>query len=568
MDNLPSTQIKQLCQELKLLLDDIHSKTFKRDIIKNIQQFSTSLLNLVEQQRDLSIAQLQFTENEFEPLVNYVFKSALSVCLISTRNNVNKIASIQLINISILLTTATPLKPLRKISVQNSVLKQILSAFYAKKHDLYISLWQISKHIHLPISVQIDNLNRFNFLQQIFFIALKLVNLTIANQIHFSKAVRKIALDCPPSWHPILRTLLIYPTLVPPGTVIKNAQDEVRICIGVNNQDHILKVLNTEQSENQALTCGPLSSSEKVTIYPPQKWPGAKKMNQLWGQDWQAFLLDRENVNSQTRLKTARYQPSIDFLEFQSEIDKPAPKIERLLDNVSKDKELCTFLLTEATKANRKNQDVSDIRQALLILGIQQTYLYFLHICLIKKLSDQYFPLKQSLMLYAQRVCKNAVYIAQDMTEQQKAIIPLACLFSVAYFFLSPKVKSMTKWQLNKTHHFLPSALFAGESPLTASQFAQTLAKNWAPNNQELSVCLNLTPLQTYAYTTVLDNTSAAIGLAFIVTRRQYFAEFSPCAVTENFMSRALESIGLTVQQLDFLIQGDKQINHLYCCLP
>lgn len=368
--------------------------------------------------------------------------------------------------------------------------------------------------------------------------------------------------NSPLLWQSVIEPLLSYPSVYPPGSMVK--LDNFKIVFVLSIGELGLIVRDTQTTASQPETIQP---SQIIAAY------GAKKVVNIsihrfwWDKKWQDYQLITPNILVPFTNAYRLDRPPEILLSIQEHLNKQDININDLADIINSEKALVGYVTNAATQTSRKKLRVNDIKHALMMHGYERTNHLLIQHSLLLRLNQNYFPLQEQFMqfsslrsLIAKKLC------LQDSMLAEKAAT-LACFASTGLYTCG-SLKNRMVWQPQTKKTYCIGALFEAELAKPLFENPISLAKAWQQEPHIIRALRSASSLP--------DNISAnrqtvklatIIGLSLILSRKVFFAENELCPQTKLYIKQSLNKLSLDDIELDAIQKQAAFDCHVNCSL-
>lgn len=579
--------IKQHYISLVKLLKTYQNQDVSQTHLKGTQQFCKELLVMAKTNPNLTFAQPQLYKSQLPYITNIAFNTCVNTCLFAARNKIDESVSIQLMSASLsliasnqtainehYLNTDNKIKAAGLFKINESLTLQLKTY----NQHIWADVYSIHSNAH---KVSLDALNKFSLLQSLAYLSIRLALLCTPNKqfkaLKFAQAFKQLCITCPSHWYQNLSPLLRYPSLSPPGTIIRHADGSIQIVLAINEQGLVVKPMMTktnqgsenkshEPQDTQTQALFKVISVKRLTqCYASQTIKDLNKLKYWWNDEFETYC-------AETLAKTTKSQKTVQIIDpFEKKLAlQSAPSsllvIQDQLNNINTDIAVVTKALEKepsyiqqlqqsASTRNRQKQPVETIQHGLAMLGYERTSYLLLEHSLLQRLNQEYFPLQKQLLIFSGLYAS----VASEIANKNKSL-SAETLSSTAYFVLSrlftlPQLKTQLKWQTGTNKHFEIASLLQIKGKETLKDGAVLLAKAWQQNSQILDVLNNYESPDFLKNKKVERQLGYVLGLSLIIAKDIYFQPQEKCNDTQNYIKSALAELGLQAQDLAILGQ-------------
>jgi hypothetical protein len=582
---MPAQIVKQHYIALVKLLKTYRTAPLDRDLLKASHHFCKSLYDAAKAHPDLIFAQPQLYKPQLPFIVNLTFNSAVLTCLLAVRNKFDPSVTIQLMcgSLSICALEQSPIEKHYQTDEDNEALltkkighKNIKFAQLLKTNQQHIWLcnYLLCSHMH---STDYPRGSLTNPITALAYMANQFALLCTPNKhkqpISFAHAIKLLSVKCCPKWYSLLIPLLQYPSLTTPGSYVRLQDKSIHIVLSICNKGLITKPLQTKQSvevksDNADIQ---LTSTKKVIQnYPCQQLNSFYRLSQWWGSDLTNWLLsqsDHRQIVAFDSLLPVQAAPA-SLLVIQDQLNHINADIAVIVKAIDKEPAYAHQLQVSASISNRKKKPVHNIKHGLAMLGFERTNSILLQHSLLSRLNQQYFPLQQALLTFAQFF----VFIVGELAVKTKVVSPelgsTTAYFLISRLFTLPSIRNQTHWQTSTIPSFKVASLLKVKETENLKNDAFLLANAWHQNKQVLEV------LQHYdIIMQKQDNNRSSrqfcylLGLSLTLAYEHYFSGTTRCSETTSYFKVGLGELNISQVELMDMMTDIVSSKNIFCQL-
>ncbi|NVK54031.1 MAG: HDOD domain-containing protein [Alteromonadaceae bacterium] len=378
-----------------------------------------------------------------------------------------------------------------------------------------------------------------------------------APEMPLSLVLHKLALTLPNAGLQQLTPLLTYPGLTPEGSQVKY-QSQTAVVIHQLADTTTVYFSHDEQLEQVARNKVIPARSQTGSV---TKWLAL--IGQLGAQPNQEISLA---VNAQQWAIPVSFPvstPPASLRRLLHALNDPDVAIQKVVDLVSAEPMFGHFLTDAASKDNRMQLPVNDLKQSILTYGLERVGNMLVQYALYQRLTQHRFPLS----VWFGRLTQIATVLSSELAATTQAITPqsagLITTVALSPLFTVNELKSALHMAENSTRLFdistLTNALDTQNT--TTRQRLLALANAWQQDKaqSQLIACCGKLPDDVPAR---LRLTHCITGLS-IIWARQWLLGQQPCPQTELFISQTGKAYPALLSTKDSLYQ---QVAHLLIC--
>jgi hypothetical protein len=572
MDEQFHLTLKQCYQQFEQQITELQSPPFQPNLHKQITQFVQQFLRLAKHHPIPLFAQLQLYKSQFTPTFNLGFNTLIYTSLLASRNKFDDSIHQQLLFAAICLHASTHKRQQETGSLPVSYfsMQEYQSLFSLQHRQLLRHICKVSNYLDPNLNTRSNKFRQLDGLQICLFVAVKLAKLTTlgANKtlLSFALALKKVCIDAPSNWYVYLRPLLDYPTLIPPGSCIKDEHDNLVISLAVQEKSHLILSLSAK-SEADSVAIRSVDTCKIRQVFPTQKLANLDKLTLYWGEHFEKTTCSNKQIKSPWGKQIGLGTLPSSLIAIQSELNLPIPRVDKIVEILEQEEAFSTQLQNIASANSRLMLPIVTSRHGLLMNGFDRSYQALLQHSLLSRLTQESFPLQKKLLNFTQLFCFIADALAKICGENSSNLASTIGLFSLSYYFISPTIRTCIDWQTGSDEFYKISRLFKIKQTEQASQFPVKLAQAWQQNHQVIKTLQQLLaaePFQEKAPHTAMDLVKI-IGLALVATRKIYFGEEQMCEKTKKFEHLTLLQLAIESNHYHILIEDMALKNQIYC---
>jgi hypothetical protein len=561
------TLYKQLDELLKLY----RTQPISTRHIQHTLNYSQSIIRALKSEPDCLIGQLSLNKNQLPYATNLIFNSCVLVALVSARNKVNDSCAQQLVCAAITAYSFN-ISSLENADDENNDLSKnrFDEEFSAELLKFKFEVWQTAFSFgrdldyHKPANKR--PIESTNILKTIInFVHFVAIDITPKHQhigLSFAQSIKNQLNNCPISWQRIIEPLLLYPTIYPPGSVVKLENHKMMLVLSSCKQGLITKETHSPSSHPL------LTPFQQVNHVLPARKVANVAVSQLWwDKNWFDFHSIIPDLNTPFLQSFRLDKPPQVLLNIQHQLNQHDVNIEQMATLINAEKALVAHIQHSATLANRKRLPVQDVKHALMMHGYERTNSILIQQSLLLRLNQNYFPLQEQLIQFTRLRSAIAKKLCHQDALLGESAATLAC-FANTGLFTCAALKTRTQWQPEQSRRFCITSLF--EADLTKALFENpiTLAKSWQQKPMDIRVLRysNIMPEKITA-TKEIRKLSSILGLSLVASRAVFFAEKNDCIETKNYIRQALKIVSIEQNELQSIQKKCAIDNHVYCSL-
>ncbi len=577
---MPAEPIKQQYQSLETLLKTYRQSTLGTEHIQQTLSFCDKLLSLAKNHPDAVFAQSQLYKSKLPYVLNLCFNTCLLTCLIGVRNKLNHTTNQQLMCGAINLFVFEQVNIEKHYNKNQPAIKlgtineRMVNALCSSRQDCWLAAYQMCTTVHQFIQEPSPDSNALCKEQSIISIAARLALLSTDNarfkKLSFAQALRHITLHCPDNWQALLHPLVDYPSLTPPGTYIKLAEQRYAIVLAIAEQGHFVKELTNLPSNTTPQPANLLTNKRLTHSYVAQSLSRFGQIDHWWSRDWQ----EQNNTRNDRLINPLRTpfndvykldKPPTALLAIQTQLNQTEPDIHKLTRAIRKEPAFVQYLQKSASQAARKKLPAMDIQHSLMMHGFERSGSILMQHALLSRLNQNYFPLQQHFINFTQL----RGHIAGSLA-QQSGLFTFEQACSLAYFataglFTHPALKIQKRWLTKSTRLFDINQLDGLKGNEQLHKHAVILAQAWQQNSENL-LALRMHNMQPEKMSGTGGGRRLAmlLGLSLISTRALYFSHEKSCTHSEHYLKCALKLLNISPLALGSLQQQSVSYCHSY----
>ncbi|MGJ8682625.1 hypothetical protein [Paraglaciecola sp.] len=563
---MTSEILKQHCISLVKLLSLYNTQKINKKHLQVTHQFCQSLLTSAKTHPDMVFAQPQLYKSQLPYTVNLALNTCINVCLIGIRNKVDESVCLQIMNASLSLIACNQASindyqlPENTKSIKlfkdNSLLETQLDTHNQHIwHSAYLTYKALNER-------KVACLNQLNKLQRLVYLGYKLAILCTPNKhskaVKFAHAFKQLCLTSPPSWYETLEPLLQYPSLVPPGTIIKHVDNSMLIIVSINEQGLVVKPMKRPtqnrsiEGEDEDINVGLIPLTQVSQFYLPQSINKMSQFNYWWNEDNESYLTTNPAAKRVLAFeqKLAFQSPPPSLLVIQDQLTNINTDISVITKAIEKEPAYVQQLKQSATIGNRQKQPVETIQHGLAMLGYERTSCLLLEHSLLSRLNQEYFPLQKQFIVFSSIYSTIAAEIANTNKSMTYEIVSSTAYFVLSRLFSLPQLRTKMNWEVDNKRHFEVSNLIKVNGNNTLKSGAIILAQAWQQPANILQALKSYDALDTLHNSNKKHQLSYILGLSLIIAKQVYFQTPTSCPDTLRYKNNALDTLHLSDTQI------------------
>ncbi|MFT5675092.1 MAG: hypothetical protein ACI808_001021 [Paraglaciecola sp.] len=575
--------VKQQYQSLATLLKFYREVPLSASHIQQTLGFCDSLINLSKKHPDVFFAQSQLYKSTQPYVLNLTFNSCMLSNLLAVRNKLNDTTNQQLMCASICFFAFEQAKVEAFYTTKEGehqlgkVNPRLCKALENSHQECWLAAYKLCSKTHYNIQ-RFTSARRVIARDQIIAsIAARLALLTTRNLrfkcISFANAIKKITLDSPGNWSDVLQPLMEYPSLTPPGTFLKLADQSYGVVLAVAKHGHFVQQLSASSRNDinrAAIMLGPKQQTRSMTAQPLANF---KQLDTFWNSTWDAQNDSRNDIIINPLLSPYTQvfrldNPPATLLEIQKQLNQDEPNISKVTIAVEKEPLFARHLRKAATQSARQKLPVQDIQHSLMMHGFARSGSILMQQSLLSRLNQHYFPLQLQFVNFTQLRGQIASTLAKESglnTPEQ------AC--SLAYFantglFTLPSLKVLKQWQPKPNRLFDINHLVAIRGGELLHKHAVTLANAWQQSSNDVLALRDHSNMpEKKVRGRPGEKLAALLGLSLLSARQLYFSENVLCDESQSYVENALILLNVSVETLANIQQQSATFCHTYVAL-
>lgn len=565
--------IKGLYQQLATLLKDYRTAGVSTEQIHKTIIFSSAVLETFKSQPDLTVAQSLLYKPQLPYTINLVLNHCVLTTLIATRNKVNETCTLQLV-CTVISLYADNQSQIEKYytgessSLQYSRNPSLLNALNKSGQDVWANGYQLISKLSHKITISKSWPQECSFEQRLLFISHQLAILTTPNNIttkqSFASALKITVQQSPTSWLDNIAPLLDYPTLTPPGSLIKLSNGESGIVLSVSLDGfYFAPIKNSDDAVIHV-------KREKVSLSSgSQRLKSFKMMEKWWSSDWVEAKQTRLTNSSPFYVTFKIDSPPTILLNIQKYVANEEIDITKLSEMIASEPALAHHLTDTASQSNRHKLPIEDVKHAIMMHGYERANHLIVQQALLLRLNQNFFPLQEQFIQFTKlraQVAANLISCISPLFEQQA--YTLACFASSGLFTIA-QLKSKKQWKTNPSRMFDITHLLETQQQERLYQNAISLAQAWQQTPDMIFALhyhnRNLADMPSN--NRMGKNLAVIMGLSLIIAREIYFVNESHCSLTNKYLQDAIEHLNLSSTDLEDIKQQSVALSHVVCPL-
>lgn len=557
--------IVDLYKQLIQLLNLYQAQPISKLHIQHTLNYSQLVIGALKSEPDCLIGQLSLNKSQLPYATNLIFNFSTLVGLISTRNKVNDSCAQQLICAAI---TACALHLTSIEDLANGTKCRSKTAFNSKFAKellkLKFDVWQLAYCLNTQSDVQqVESTDLLkNIINTARFIAIDITPTQQSIGLSFAQSIKKQLHNCPVSLQSVIAPLLHYPTLYPPGSIVKLDNHKMMIILSSCKQGLVAK--ETHSPDSNPVMIPYLQVSH---VLPARKVANLAISHLWWDQTWLDFINISSDINTPFFQSYRLDKPPQVLLSIQQQLSQHDVNIEQMAELISGEKALVSHIQHSATLANRKRLPVQDVKHALMMHGYGRTNSILIQQSLLLRLNQNYFPLQEQLIQFTRLRCAIAKSLCPKDGVFAENAATLAC-FANTGLFTCAVLKNLIHWRPNKSRRFCITSLFEAKMAKQLFENPITLAKAWQQKPIDIRVLrfCNTLP-ESITASREIQKLSSILGLSLVLSRAVFFTEDNDCIETKNYVRQALKILSIDQNEVQGIQQQCAIDSHVYCSL-
>ncbi|WJG10415.1 hypothetical protein [Aliiglaciecola sp. LCG003] len=570
---MPINTVAKTFNTLAQHIDAYDPNSLNSDKISKTLKLSEQFLAGFKQFPDVFVAQTQLYKSKNSFTHNLAFNSLAYCSLLCQQLKINDLCCQQLLSAIISLyaernqqlidyyieqgTTPTSFKHIKLLKMLASVNQQTWLNAYSVARYLFIGSISLGKWPQTLSKIQ-----------RVVYLAHYLAVASTSHQRFkarpFGEVMKNAVQSCPPTWLEMLSVLIDYPSLIPPGSLLKTQNNTSGMVLSVSDNRVLIAQLASGERQQPLLLRIEKQNIKRISA--PQGVNGFNQMLNWWNDAW---LLERDEFSPPKDDYFALDKPPMVLLEVQEQLNSGDVDIDKLAMKISDEPAFGDYLKATATLSNRHKQPVNQVKHGLMMHGYERTNNMLIELALLLRLNQSYFPLQQNFTQFTKLTCAIAASIASlgnTVIAQQAS--NLAC-FTCSGLFTQPSLKTRTQWTTGTADFFDIRTLFDFSNAQNLLTHPLKLCKAWQQPSiftQAISSHMLLPDLNDQEKLT--KTLAVIIGLSLIIARQCFFGEEITCSNSTTYQQQALAFLGLTELDSITLQQQGLANSHCYWELP
>lgn len=574
--------INTLYQTHTTLLSDYRTAPFGGAQIKATLAFAETLLQQLKQFPDPLVAQLSLPKRHLAIVTNLSFNTALSCALLSIVNKLNDSTAQQLIcaaigqyaykqkDIELYLRDQSPCPSLASN-------KRMLMAL--SKTDQQV--WRTGCKIAPVLTRQHWSLDNwptdYNQTQQMLFIAaslaLQLTPITNRRKHNFASALRTLVQACPARWLDLLAPLSHYPSLIPPGTIVRQKptdkqeqqQPKAQIVLATSSAGKWLIPVRATTSETPAT----LIAEQQIDKITTMQIGTFSQLDNWWSEQWQQMQQQDQHIITAASHIFRLDRPPPALISIQQRLKQEDIEGKELAQLIGSEPLLANYVLDSAQQASRMKLKSRSVRQGIMMHGFERTSSMLMQYALLQRINQHDFPLQQTLLQFTLLRGHIASLLAQaEGSLLPESISTLACFASAGLFTLSA-LKTKQHWHLQPKRTFALESTSALPQSKQLNQHCIKISQSWQQPDQHILAirCHAHKPWQMHHHHSVALM-AAILGLSLVAARKMYFSACCDCQETQEYVDNSLKMLKISKYKFEQLQHDCADELHYYCPYP
>lgn len=563
--------IIDLYRQLNELLELYRTKPVSKIHIQLTLNYSQSVIGAFKSEPDCFIGQLSLNKSQQPYVTNLIFNSSALTALISARNKINDSCAQQLICAAIT-AYSFHLKSIDNLANgdKDSSTNQFNSKFAKELSFLKFEVWHMAYCFSHELGVQqlankhsVESVDLLKIVINLaHFVAIDITPALQSIGLSFAQSIKKQLNNCPISWQMVIEPLLFYPTLYPPGSIVKLENHKMMLVLSSCRQGLIAKETHSPNSHPLLIPFIQINH-----VLPARKVASIAVSHLWWDQNWIDFHCISPDINTPFFQSFRLDKPPQVLLSIQQQLAQHDVNIEQMAELINGEGALVTHIQHSATLANRKQLPVQDVKHALMMHGYARTNSILIQQSLLLRLNQNYFPLQEQLIQFTRLRSAIAKKLCQKDALMGESAATIAC-FANTGLFTCAALKNRTHWRPNASKRFCITSLFETDLAKPLFENPLTLAKAWQQKAMYIRVLRysNTMPEKITA-TKEIQILSSILGLSLVMSRTLFFAEENDCIDTRNYVRQAFKVLSIDQNEAQLIQHKCALDSHIYCSL-
>lgn len=558
---------------------DISPQTLQKTLA-----FSSQFIDVARQHPEQLIAQLQCYDASLPYFVNFTFNHLVATYLVAVRNQWNDTAIQHLLcccisQFSGIISELNNRAKDNTISLDRKRITQhnvkLLHAL--KKRDLevwFTGIRYAELHWHEKPEATLNKLSLRPSTAKVLAIsnciALLMTKTRHTKACHFAQTIRLITRKLAPADHNIIETLLEYPGLIPPGSLISLQDNRVALvlstlCQPEQSTRYVAKTFNvkTKLCDSESFLVAP---NEIKQTFAPQSVKDAACFTNAWDEEWHIFRQQHSNdEGQQLRPKLFKLDaPPPSLLAIQEHLYGNDLNTNKLTELILQEPVFALHIKNTATQSSRENIAITNVKHGLLMHGFERANSILMEHALTLRLNQHYFPSQEALLQYTTLY----KYLVAAIAERKKGLTPelLSCWagFASSGLFTLPDLKS----KMSLPQDALPGPelthLVNLDSRNLVPQHALKLAKSWDQPKQLLLALRHLESQNNFSSDKAHQKIAYILGIGNVLAKKVYWANYELTSKEQLLISTASEVLGISGFEPSQVIESALSKAHPY----
>lgn len=469
-------------------------------------------------------------------------RQCVLTALLGQRNKLNQTTNQQLISACVVLH-------LSSVTNKTKADRRTMLALRKTQQETWLANYRLLPILVTPILDR--NLTKLYWLdqaQQVFVLSLCLCRYAEAAKLTLSQQMMQLVRLTPRSWHQQLRSLCEYPSLMPPGSLVKKQDGSLHLILSLAKIGYLSKQIKPRIDEDS----GFIGSNEKVTLLRTLSITHLNQLDSWWSEDWQALRQKQEDGITASSPSFRLDTPPQSLLAIHRALQQDKVDVKKVSTAIEAEPLFADHLKQSASQASRLNITMKDAKHGLMMQGFGRTSDLLMRQALMLRINQHRFPLQQPFLQFVTLRAQLAALLSQELlgkvyVEEAKT---LATFASVGLFTLA-ELKTLQSWHTANQLSYDINYLIGSRGSNQINEHGIKLAKAWQQTSQHIqAIQLHNRLPNTFKKLNGTARWACILGISLVLAKRGWFAKAVEDAKTKAYMFEAAKLFN--VSQLDF----------------
>ncbi|UAA39691.1 HDOD domain-containing protein [Paraneptunicella aestuarii] len=577
-------QLHELYRDLARLIIAYQQQKISTSLLQATFDFSDQFILSGRQYPEQLVAQLHFNKPSLPYSINLVFNQLVCTYLLAQRENWNETALQQLLccvisqfagHLNLKKDQETDAQETDTKSVRSQIRTHNLPLLKALK-KLSLEIWyqglqKAEQRWHSSPLATLKHIKGQHTLNKLLSITSCFGFLMTRNQqqaaTSFANALQRIAQQLPSSEYQKIESLLSYPGLFPPGSIVKLHDQRYFLVLSLLQNSLVGKYFDA-QTSNCSAEVETITGNQIKQALGTQHLKHLERIDDWWNQDWKGFVEGQpdQDVRQLSYIPFRLDKPPPTLLKIQAHLQNDDFEINELTQLISDEPVFANHIRNTASQYSREHLKISDVKHALLMHGLDRANAILMEHALNVRLNQHYFPLQEYLLQYTATFKQIVAIIAEQGRSfpAEQAMCWAGFASSGLFTIASLKTELTTK---SPSAGYKTSDLYPVESPNHLPEHGITLAKCWIQDReliQALDYLEQSAAFETEKRSNKKLKIAALLGCGMVLCKQIYAPERALSNEEQTFLQKAVYVLGIQLEDIPQIKTHALERHHPY----